>query len=187
MLKSINKYLNESILLSILFGVIGIILIIWPETSLDTFAYIIGGSLIVYGTYNFIDSFTINPIFGLSQMITSILSFIFGASIFFNTSIFESLIPIVLGMFFIINGSFKARMSFVLKKIDNSWVLSLVTSIIMIICGIILILNPISTAIMITSIIGIILLVYGISDIIDMFIIKSRIKDFTKCFEKIFK
>lgn len=82
MLKSINKYLNESILLSILFGVIGIILIVWPETSLDTFAYIIGIILIVYGTYNFIDSFAINLVFGLSQMIISILSFIFGASIF---------------------------------------------------------------------------------------------------------
>ena len=187
MLKSINKYLNESILLSVLFGVIGIILIIWPETSIDTFAYIIGAILLVYGTYNFIDSFTINPIFGLSQMITSILSFIFGTSIFFNTSIFESLIPIVLGIFFIINGSFKARMSFVLKKFDKNWALSLITSIIMIICGIILIVNPMSTAIMITSIIGIILVVYSISDIIDMFIIKSRIKDFTKYFEKIFK
>ena len=120
-------------------------------------------------------------------MITSILSFIFGSSIFFNTSIFESLIPIVLGIFFIINGTFKTRMSFILRNIDSSWVLSLVTSIIMIICGIILIINPIGTAIMITSIIGIILVVYSISDIIDMFIIKSRVKDFTKCFEKIFK
>lgn len=187
MLKSINKYLNESILLSILFGVIGIILIVCPETSLDTFAYIIGIILIVYGTYNFIDSFAINLVFGLSQMIISILSFIFGASIFFNVSIFESLIPIILGIFFIINGFFKARISFVLKKFDSSWVLSLVTSIIMIICAIILIINPIDTAIMITSIIGVILVVYSVSDIIDMFIIKSRIKEFTKYFEKIIK
>lgn len=57
----------------------------------------------------------------------------------------------------------------------------------MIICAIILIINPIDTAIMITSIIGVILVVYSVSDIIDMFIIKSRIKEFTKYFEKIIK
>lgn len=187
MIKTINKYLNESILVSILFGVFGLILIIWPKTSLDTFAYITGSIFLIYGIYNFIDSFTVNPLFSLIQMTISVLSSLFGITVFLNPNIFESIIPIVLGIFFIINGSFKIRMSFVLKKYDNNWFISLITSIIMVLCGVVLIFNPQSSAVMITSIIGIVLLIYAISDVIDMFIIKSRVKDFTNYFEKIFK
>lgn len=187
MIKTINKYLNLSIVLSMLFGIIGFILVIWPKTSLDTFAYVIGIILLVYGIYNFIDSFTINPVLCLPQMTTSILSFLLGVLVFLKPTIIESLLPIILGIFFIINGSFKARMSFVLKNVSSNWILSLITSILILICGIILIINPRTTAIMITSMMGIVLIVYSISDIIDMFVFKSKIKDFTKYFEKIFK
>lgn len=187
LIKTINKYLNVSIILSILFGIIGVILMIWPKTSLETFAYVIGSVLLVYGIFNFIDSFTINPIFCLPQMTSSVLSFLLGILIFLNPNIFENLLPIVLGIFFIINGSFKARISFVLKNIDNSWILSLITSILMIICGFVLIINPKVSAIMITSLIGIILIVYAISDIIDIFVFKSKAKDIGKYFEKYIK
>ena len=187
MLKTINKSLNVSIILSLLLGIIGGILIIWPKTSLETFSYIIGAMLLIYGIFNFIDSFTVNPVFCLPQMTTSVLSFLLGILIFLNPTIFESLLPIVLGIFFIINGSFKARMSFILKKADSSWVLSLVTSIIMIICGIVLLVNPHGSAIMLTSLIGIIMVVYAISDIIDMCVFKSKVKDISKYFEKLLK
>lgn len=187
MLKTINKSLNVSIILSILFGIMGIVLIIWPKTSLETFAYIIGAILLVYGTFNFIDSFTVNPVFCLPQMTTSILSALFGILVFLKPNIFESLLPIVLGIFFIINGSFKARMSFILKKVDSSWVLSLITSIFMIICGIILLINPQGTALMLTSLIGIIMTIYAISDIIDTCVFKSRVKEVSRYFEKLLK
>ena len=187
MLKTINKYLNVSIVLSILFGIIGIILIVWPKTSLETFAYIIGAVLLVYGTFNFIDSFTVNPVFCLPQMTTSVLSALLGILIFLNPNIFESLLPIVLGIFFIINGSFKARMSFVLKNVDSSWVLSLVTSILMIVCGVVVLIYPQGSALVITSLIGIVMLVYAVSDIIDMCVFKSKIKDVSKYFEKLLK
>ena len=78
-------------------------------------------------------------------------------------------------------------MSFVLKEIDSSWVLSLITSLLMIICGFILIINPRISAIMITTLMGIILMVYAISDIIDMFVFKSKIKNVSKYFEKYIK
>lgn len=187
MLKTINKNLNVSIILSILLGIIGTILIIWPKTSLDTFAYIIGAILLIYGTFNFIDSFTVNPVFCLPQMTTSVLSALLGIVVFLKPNIFESLLPIVLGIFFIINGSFKARMSFILKKVDSSWVLSLMTSILMIICGVVLLINPSGTALMLTSLIGIIMVVYAISDIIDMCVFKARVKDISKYFEKLLK
>lgn len=187
MTKKINKYINLSIILSVLFMIVGVLLIIWPKASLDTFAYIIGTILIVYGIYSFIDSFTINPIFFFFQMVTSILSFLLGICVFLNPSIFESIIPIVLGIFFIISGAFSSRLSFVIKNMNSGFILSIISSILMIICGVILIINPTGTIILITTFIGIMLIVYSISNIIDMSIFKSKVKEIDKYFDKLLK
>ena len=102
MIKKINEYINLSIILSVLFMIVGILLIVWPKASLDTFAYVIGTIMIIYGIYSFIDSFSINPALCLFQMTNSILSFLLGICVFLNPSIFESILPIALGIFFII-------------------------------------------------------------------------------------
>ena len=187
MTKKINKYINLSIILSVLFMIVGMFLIIWPKASLDTFAYVIGTILIVYGIYSFIDSFSINPALCLFQMTNSILSFLLGICVFLNPSIFESIIPIVLGIFFIISGSFSSRLSFVIKNMNSAFILSLISSILMIICGVVLIINPGNTALVITTLIGIILIVYSVSAIVDMFVFKSRVKEIDKYFSKLLK
>ena len=101
MIKKINEYINLSIILSVLFMIVGILLIVWPKASLDTFAYVIGTIMIIYGIYSFIDSFSINPALCLFQMTNSILSFLLGICVFLNPSIFESILPIALGIFFV--------------------------------------------------------------------------------------
>lgn len=187
MSKEINKYLNLSIVMSILFAILGIILMVSPDSSLDTIAYLLAAFLLVYGTYNFIDSFTINPIFFFMKMSSSVISILLGIVIFLNPEIFKNIIPIALGIFFIINGIFKTRMSFIIKDVDNYFILSVITSILTIICGIILIINPSISAIMITTMIGIIVLVYAVFDIVDAFILKHRVKEISKYFEKLLK
>lgn len=187
MIKKINQYINLSIVLSILFMIVGLLLIVWPKASLDTFAYVIGSIMIVYGVYNFIDSFTINPIFFFFQMSTSILSFLFGICIFLNPGIFESIIPITLGIFFVISGIFSLRISFIIKDMGSSFVMSFISSILMIICGIILIINPAGTIIVLTTLIGILLIVYSISNVVDMCIFKSRVKEIDKYFNNLIK
>ena len=187
MIKKINQYINLSIVLSILFMIVGLLLIVWPKASLDTFAYVIGTIMIIYGIYSFIDSFSINPALCLFQMTNSILSFLLGICVFLNPSIFESILPIALGIFFIISGAFSSRISFIIKDIDNSYILSLFTSILMVICGVVLIINPGNTALVITTLIGIILIVYSVSAIVDMFVFKSRVKEIDKYFSKLLK
>lgn len=74
MSKEINKYLNLSIVMSVLFAILGVILVVSPNSSLDTIAYLLAAFLLVYGTYNFIDSFAIHPIFFFMKMASSVIS-----------------------------------------------------------------------------------------------------------------
>ena len=57
----------------------------------------------------------------------------------------------------------------------------------MVICGVVLIINPGNTALVITTLIGIILIVYSVSAIVDMFVFKSRVKEIDKYFSKLLK
>ena len=57
----------------------------------------------------------------------------------------------------------------------------------MIICGVVLIINPGNTVLVITTLIGIILIVYSVSAIVDMFVFKSRVKEIDKYFSKLLK
>ena len=57
----------------------------------------------------------------------------------------------------------------------------------MVICGVVLIINPGNTALVITTLIGIILIVYSVSALVDMFVFKSRVKEIDKYFSKLLK
>ena len=57
----------------------------------------------------------------------------------------------------------------------------------MVICGVVLIINPGNTALVITTLIGIVLIVYSVSAIVDMFVFKSRVKEIDKYFSKLLK
>lgn len=187
MTKFFSKYLNLSIVISTISILFGLVLVIWPNISLDIVAYIIACFLIVYGTYNFIESFTINPLICLLQMTTSILSIMMGIIVFLNPDVFEKIIPIILGITFIINGFFKTRISFVIKNVDSSWYFTLIASILMIICGFLLILNPKISALMLTTMIGTLLIIYSVSGIVDIIVFKKKIKDITKYFDGLLK
>lgn len=187
MRKEINKYLNLSIVMSILFAIVGIILMIFPEHSLETISYVIASFLLIYGIFNFVDSFTVNPIFFFTKMFGGILSALLGIIMFLNPNILKTLVPITLGIFFIINGCFKTRLSFIIKETGSYFVLSLIASIITIVCGILLIINPSSTAIVLTTMIGIIITIYAIIDIIDTFVLKKEVKEIGNFFESLLK
>ncbi len=82
----------------------------------------------------------------------------------------------------------KLEWHLLLKNIDNYFVLSVITSVLTIICGIVLIINPSISAVMITTMIGIVILVYAVFDVVDAFILKHRVKEeISKYFEQLLK
>lgn len=186
-MKTINKFINLSLILSILFIILGITLLVMPEASLESISYMLGAFLLVYGIYNFIDSFRGYVLGYFIQMPIAVLSIILGIVIYLNPNILETLIPVILGIFFIVNGLFKMKLSFIFKDVSSNFVLSLITSILMVICGLLLFVNPKESAILITSVVGMSLTIYAISDLIDMFIFKKRIKDIENYFNKLLK
>ena len=101
MLKKFNKYINISIILTLLFLALGILVVCFPTTSIKVIAIIIAILLIVGGVL-LISDYGIS-IFWVNLTAVGILSILMGIILLLYPDILVILIPIVVGMFVIVN------------------------------------------------------------------------------------
>lgn len=178
MLNKLNKYLNSGIILTIVFLLVGGILIIKPDISFNIISYLIGASLIVSGIYLFIIDSKTKNIF-INVFLYAILLTLIGILIILNPITLKVILPIFLGLWFLISGIFKIRLDIYMKD-EPYFILSLITNIITVICGVILLINPVESVSAITISLGIIIVVSSISSLIDIIIFKKNINNVVK-------
>ncbi len=178
MLNKLNKYLNSGIILTIVFLLVGGILIVKPDISFNIISYLIGASLIVSGIYLFIIDSKTKNIF-INVFLYAILLTLIGILIILNPITLKVILPIFLGLWFLISGIFKIRLDIYMKA-EPYFILSLITNIITVICGVILLINPVESVSAITISLGIIIVVSSISSLIDIIIFKKNINSVVK-------
>ena len=176
MKKVINKFLKSSIISSVSLIALGILLIFQSEVTIITISYIIGSILIALGVIAAIRF--IKHIKDISRsdldIIYGIVCIILGVVVIESPEAIASVIPFVLGLIIIVNSATKLQYSFELKKEKNDlWLSTLILSIIMVICGIVLIFNPFKGAVLLTRIVGIFILIYSILDLISTIVINN--------------
>lgn len=186
MIKKLNSFINSSICISIMFIIIGIIMVIMPKMSLEILGVILSIILIINGIILMITDIKLNNNFiPVDILPASILSILLGIMMLIYPNILSIIIPLMLGTWFIMTSIFKIRLTLYLSKIKNTpWILLMLISILSIVCGLILILNPIDSSVAITLFIGIVIIVYAISDITNMIVLKRNIKNLTKYFKE---
>lgn len=178
MLNKLNKYLNSGIILTIVFLLVGGILIVKPDISFNIISYLIGASLVVSGIYLFIIDSKTNNIF-INVFLYAILLTLIGILIILNPVTLKVILPIFLGLWFLISGIFKIRLDIYMKD-EPYFILSLITNIITVICGVILLINPVESVSAITISLGIIIVISSISSLIDIIIFKKNINSVVK-------
>lgn len=178
MLNKLNKYLNSGIILTIVFLLVGGILIVKPDVSFNIISYLIGASLIVSGIYLFIIDSKTKNIF-INVFLYAIILTLIGILIILNPVTLKVILPIFLGLWFLISGIFKIRLDIYMKD-EPYFILSLITNIITVICGVILLINPVESVSAITISLGIIIVVSSISSLIDIIIFKKNINSVVK-------
>lgn len=147
--------------------IIGIVLLVWPETSLIVIAKCVGAVLacggVVAGYMSFKDHETAMRSI---LMVMAVVMLICGIVIFMHPEELIKLIPMIMGILVLISGLIKLGETFMLtKRSYNRWWISLIIAIITIAAGIFLVKNAFSLAALITRIGGGILLFDGASDL----------------------
>lgn len=166
-MKMLKELKWEAILTGVLYILLGIVALVVPETMQKTLGYVIGIVLIVAGLISIIcyllrdakENYYHNEfVFGLVGMVL-------GAAVLYKVEVIISLIPFILGILVLFSGCSKLQDAIDLKRLGyGSWIGMLVVAVINIILGIVLICNPFQAAIVLFRVLGVGLIISGVSD-----------------------
>ena len=143
--KKINKMCNTSLIVSMLFIIVGLFIFIKPDTTLSVISYIIGGILLAIGLYSCYKYFSIDNLGNIFnfELVYGVLMIIAGLFLIFKPTALAQVFPVILGIWIIINSVTKFQYALVLKKIKNpDWAYTSLISLLTFIWGIVLLFNP---------------------------------------------
>jgi len=184
--KYIRKIGLNSIVISLLLIVLALFMIIKPLGTVNVLMLILGYILIVDGLIHFISYFSIKTEYRFFsyELAQSILYILLGLIIVYNSNTITTALPIFLGIWIVIEGIFRIQIAFNLSDVRNvQWGIMLIMSMIEVLLGIILIINPFPSLEILTIVSGIMLLISQFIDIYDdVFIINQvgRVGDIMK-------
>ena len=172
--KGMNKIFNVSIVTSVVILVLGIFLFIQPDTIIRIVSIIFGGIILIPGITSLIDYFKNK---NQSSLITGIITMIIGMILIINTELVASILPFILGIYFIVNGINRLQYALELRKQRINSTSSLVFPILIIVCGILFIINPFGGALAITKVMGIFMILYALLDLSNSIMLKREIQE----------
>lgn len=167
-----------SIITSLAFTVLGIIIAYNPNTTFQIISYILGAILIAYGALKVIEYFKVKGSYDLYnyELAYGIIACLLGIVVIVCSGMIEAILRILIGIWIVYSGAMRLGLAMKLQKIDTDnkiWVPVLLIALAMLICGLYIIAVP--GTVMMT--IGIIMVIYGIMDIIEEVIFMKNVKD----------
>lgn len=179
MLKHVNNIINYSVLLTILFFLVGAILILFPDMKILTISYAISIIMILLGIILIV--YSVNKLYLINFLSFGVLQVILGFIILIYPYALSTLLPIAVGVWMILKSTIDFRMSLILKNGKaKDWIYVAILSILAIICGIMLIIKTEIGTIELTVIVGIFLTAYSLTSIIDIAIFRENVNVIAK-------
>ena len=173
----LKRIFRASVIASILLFGFGLILILNSEGFIKSISTIIGIILLIIGVLPVVDFFRYrrdDAVTGIS-LISGIFSIVCGLMFLLNENMLMILIPVLIGVWMIINGINKFQFAFKLKdQEEKSWIITFIFSIVIMVCGGYFIINPIKGSQIVSQTLGIIICIYAVLDIVDCILIKIK-------------
>ena len=180
-----DKMILANIILTAIFLIFGIIIYLKPMMAIKTVGIIIGIAFILFGIFAIIEYLTreINPIFNL-KLIYGILCIILGLFTIIDPFKLVKLLTLTLGIYLVIVAIFKIIEAFKLKKYGfDGWVLTLVVSILLLIFGIFIGINPMVYVDFVEAT-GIFIILASILELANLLMLYTKAKDIVKLIKK---
>ena len=175
-----EKFLKRSswtdIVISIIFIIFGVLLIAKPEETKGAISIILGILFIAMGVLKLIEYYTSETKDDL-MLTVALVAVIFGIIVIFASDSVLAFFRVILGIWIIVTGVMDLQTILIWKQVRSPyWTVALLLAIFMILSGIIILVNQ---GIVLT-VLGGLIIAYGILDIIDRLIFMKKINDYMK-------
>ena len=164
----LKKLKTNVVISSLVCIVIGIVLVIWPDLTMEIACLAIGAALLIGGILRLISYFTARDgsVYSQVNLIFGIILIVVGGLILWRWDKVLEIIPIIVGIVIVLHGINDLRQAYTLfrNKYDKWWV-ALILGLLTVGLGVLLILNPFAALDTVVILIGIFLIFDGISTI----------------------
>ncbi len=161
MTKSFEKAM---LITSIVYLVIGLVLVIWPDAARQIIIYAIGAAALLYGGYRIVDFFVRKEhLSGTVQIgvALGIACLLLGLFLVLQADLVVALLAAIIGVAVIVDSVLRLQIALNLRHIGASYLVLLITALVTLGFGILLLFNPFTAVRVATIIAGIVLIVDG--------------------------
>lgn len=185
----VRSYLNLATVYALLMVFVGLLFIIFPDLVNDVIRWGLAVTLIGGGIFVMIKDFTSPVKLNLaSGAVAGALMLVMGMIIAFHPAVLE-IVPILVGIWMIVSSVSSLRLSAAFKNTESTGVfaLSVCMSLISILAGVFLIIRPGIGGLAVTSFIGIVIMIYAISSLLDIAVYRKNLNTIADYFKQITK
>lgn len=154
------------ILSAALYMVLGLVLLIFPATTAHTICYLIAGIAIVIGLVNLVVYFTRNITrnYYRNDFVTGLMLIVLGIFMIYKAELVIALVPFIIGLCIIVSGLFKLQGALDVQRMGGNAVLILGLAVVNVVIGILMVINPFESAMLLHCLLGAGLLFSGLTD-----------------------
>lgn len=172
-----NLQIN-ALVTALLYVALGLLFILLPEAVAASISIIVAASLLIAGILYVVNYFRTWDIEYRSNGLAIGILLIFAAAfLFFQREIVTAIIPLLLGFAVIISGALKLQNAIVMSRAKvRIWLPTLILAIVCLILGFIIMLDPFRSLSALIIMIGVSLLVSGLTDLVILILMARRKK-----------
>ena len=173
-----EKFLKRTnwtdIVISVLFVILGVLLIVKPSEMMSVISILLGMVLFIIGFLKLVDYFTSKD--KEDYLLTfALVAAVLGVIVLFCSDVITGIFRAALGIWIIISGIRNFQTTLVWKEVKSGlWTITLLCAMLMIIAGIVIL---VSTTLAF-RIVGIVIVIYAVLDIIARSIFIKKIQDY---------
>lgn len=177
--KSIKKAKENLFISSVILCVAGIVFMVFSGTMVNLIGWILGGVFCIIGAVKLIGYIRSQLL--VSELIVSILCIAAGILLFLHPGWVMSLLSVIIGIYVLIEGVLKIKISVDAKRqAASGWWVLLAIAIVSIGIGILLVVNPFGISKAFMFVVGIALLLSGVQNIIHAIYTEKILKEMNR-------
>lgn len=171
------------VFLSILYLLLGIVLLVWPTLVMDIISYAFGAILLLYGLFAIVGFYRSEDRRGgaFLGLFLGIVAAAVGAIMVLYPPLIQSIIPVILGLYIAIDGLLSVKRTLELHRMDYArWNVNLILSLVSAGLGIFIVFHPLLTQASLFRVIGVVLIYAGGSDLWTLLQLSRWTKEYRK-------
>ena len=177
----LRKVKLDVILGALLYIVLGIVALVIPDTMIKILGYLIGILLILVGAVSMICYLLreVSQNYNRNEFGYGLVSIAVGILFLYKIEWIISLVPVILGIMVLASGGVKLQHVIDMKRMGyGNWMTVLILAVINVVLGVVLVVNPFETVVLLFQLVGAGLIFSGITDCVTAFYVAGRVKEF---------